>query len=252
MQQKLTEIVRIATLAGEILLKNGAETFRVEDTMERVAKACGAYRVDTFVTPTGVFISIRQENGKTLTGLKRINKRRNRLDRIAKVNEVSRALVEGRVDYQTALEQLRQIAKAKNTFSWLTAILASGVVGSGTAVIQNGGIGEVLVAFLAAALVRSIAHLIVRLNGVPFVFEFLGGATTALLGVWACKFYPQLYLDAIIVGGIMPMVPGVAITNSLRDLMAGFLLTGVARGMEAMVTTAAVAMGVMIVLAGLG
>ena len=109
-----------------------------------------------------------------------------------------------------------------------------------------------LVAFLAAALVRSIAHLIVRLNGVPFVFEFLGGATTALLGVWACKFYPQLYLDAIIVGGIMPMVPGVAITNSLRDLMAGFLLTGVARGMEAMVTTAAVAMGVMIVLAGLG
>lgn len=50
----------------------------------------------------------------------------------------------------------------------------------------------------------------------------------------------------------MPMVPAVAITNSLRDLMAGFLLTGVARGMEAMVTTAAVAMGVMIVLAGLG
>ena len=93
MQQKLTEIVRIATLAGEILLKNGAETFRVEDTMERVAKACGAYRVDTFVTPTGVFISIRQENGKTLTGLKRIKKRRISLDRIAKVNEVSRALV---------------------------------------------------------------------------------------------------------------------------------------------------------------
>ena len=152
MQQKLTEIVRIATLIGEILLKNGAETFRVEDTMERVAKACGAYRVDTFVTPTGVFISIRQENGKTLTGLKRIKKRRISLDRIAKVNEVSRALVEERIDYDTALDSLHQISKAKTTFSWFTAILASGVVGSGTAIIQNGGFGEVIVAFFAAAL----------------------------------------------------------------------------------------------------
>ena len=71
----------------------------------------------------------------------------------------------------------------------------------------------------------------------------------AFLGAWLGRAWEELSRDLIIVGGLMPLVPGVAITNALRDLLAGDLMSGAARILEAALTAVAVAMGVILVLA---
>ena len=43
----------LAIRAGTIMMKSGAEIYRVEDTIERICKACGIEYVNVFATPTG-------------------------------------------------------------------------------------------------------------------------------------------------------------------------------------------------------
>ncbi|MDF2634882.1 MAG: hypothetical protein K0R78_1756 [Pelosinus sp.] len=241
-------MVSLAGIAGEVMLKNGAETYRIEATMDHMAKACGASKVESFVIPTGVFLTVTDEVGRTLTVMRRVRNRTINLDRISKVNELSRRLVAQRIEYEDAKRILEGISKERTGFSLLPSMLASGAIGGGTAVLQNALFFEIAAAFTAAMIVRYIAHLVSKLRGVQFTFEFLGGMAVALCGVLLHSLWPHLRPDAVIIGGIMPLVPGVAITNAIRDVIAGDLLSGLSRGLEAALTSVAVAMGVVIVL----
>lgn len=245
----LEETVKLAGLAGEIMLKNGAETYRVEETMEHIAKACGAVKAESFVIPTGVFLTVSDVSGQLVTAMRRVHDRTINLDRVAKVNELSRRLVNRQIDSKDAYALLNLISQERTGFSLVPSMVASGAIGGTTAVLQNGGIAAVAGAFCAAFAVRYIAHMVSRRHGVQFTFEFLGGMTAALVGVILHALWPQVGRDAIIIGGIMPLVPGVAITNSIRDVIAGDLLSGLSRGMEAALTAMAVTMGVVIGLA---
>lgn len=245
----LEEIVRLAVLAGEVMLRNGAETSRVEETMRHIALACGAAAAEGFVIPTGVFLTVTDTSGRPLTAMRRITGRTINLDRIAKVNEMSRRLADKRLDYAGAMALLVRIAKERTGFSLLPSMFASGLVGGTFAVLQDGSPGEVAAALLAAMTVRYIAHMVSRLQGVQFTFEFLGALVAAVIGSLAHLLWPVVGRDVIVIGGIMPLVPGMAITNAIRDVIAGDLLSGLSRGLEAALTAVAVAMGVVIVLA---
>jgi uncharacterized membrane protein YjjP (DUF1212 family) len=245
----LEDIANLTVQAGEIMLRNGAETSRVEDTMAHIARSCGVRSVESFVIPTGVFLTVTDSSEKSITIMRRVKDRTINLDRIAKVNELSRRLADSRIDYSDAKALLERIAKERAGFSFKLAMVASGLVGASYAILENGGLGEVAGAFFGAAMVRYAAHLVFRLHGVQFAFEFLGGLIAALVGTLLHSIWPFLSLDVIIVGCLMPLVPGVAITNAIRDVIAGDLLSGMSRGMEAAFTSVAVAMGTVIVLA---
>lgn len=249
MSISLEQMVSLGGLAGEIMLKNGAETYRIEETMDHIAKACGALKVESFVIPTGVFLTVTDHAGHSLTVMRRVRNRTINLDRIAKVNELSRRLVDHRIAYTDANAILEYISRERTGFSLMPAILASGTIGGGTAILQNGVFIEIVAAFMAAMIVRYIAHVVSRLHGVQFAFEFLGGMAVAFCGTLLHLMWPNLGPDVVIIGGIMPLVPGMAITNAIRDVIAGDLLSSLSRGLEAVLTSAAVAMGVVIVLA---
>lgn len=246
---ELEKIMEITILAGGIMLRNGAETSRVEITMAHIARALGASAVECFVIPTGIFLTARDNLGKSLTTMQRVHDRTINLDRIAKVNELSRRLVEGRTGYTDAHLLLERIAQERTGFSLGPSMLASGVLGGSFAVLQDAGTPEVVAALLTASGVRYIAHVVSRLHGVRFAFEFLGAAAAAGLGTLLHSWFPWLERDVIIIGGIIPLVPGLAVTNAIRDVIAGDLLSGVSIGMEAALSSIAIAMGVVIVLA---
>ena len=52
--------------------------------------------------------------------------------------------------------------------------------------------------------------------------------------------------DLIIIGCVMPLVPGVQITNALRDLLAGHYLSGVSRGTEALMTSGMIVLALLL------
>lgn len=245
----LQKVLTLVVTAGEVMLRNGAETSRAEETMDHIAYACGIAKVESFVVPTGVFVSLTDKEGHSVTAMRRVRNRTINLDRIAKVNELSRRLADNRIDSDDAVSLLERINRERTGFSLIPSVVASGMVGGSFAVLQGGAWLEIAAAFTAAGVVRYIAHVVSQLHGVRFTFEFLGGITAAVFGVFIHFFWQEISADIIISAGLMPLVPGVAITNAIRDLIAGDLLSGLSRTLEAGLTASAVAMGVVIILA---
>jgi uncharacterized membrane protein YjjP (DUF1212 family) len=187
--------------------------------------------------------------GQSLTTFRRVRSRTINLERISKINDLSRGLKSRLLCYQDAISILDNIARERTSFSLGSSMVASGMIGGTTVVVQNGSFFAVCGAFLAAFIIRYVAHVVSRRHGVQLSIDFLGAMVGAFIGASIHKVWPDVSRDAIIIGAIMPLVPGMVITNAIRDFIAGDLVSGISRGMEAMMTAAAVAMGVVIILA---
>ena len=88
-QNEQKSIVDIALKAGNIMLTNGAETYRVEDTVKRMIESRGLEDVHVFVIPTGIIVSANIDNHPT-TILERIHGEGIDLEIIDRTNAFSR------------------------------------------------------------------------------------------------------------------------------------------------------------------
>lgn len=50
-------------------------------------------------------------------------------------------------------------------------------------------------------------------------------------------------VDKVMIGSIMLLIPGIALTNALRDLFAGDTISGILRLLEALIQAGAIACG---------
>ena len=82
---------------------------------------------------------------------------------------------------------------------------------------------------------------------IKFLAEFFASFIIGILAIFTVRFGLGINLDTIIIGCVMPLVPGVPITNAVRDLLAGHLLSGMARGTEALITACMIGVGIAVV-----
>ena len=93
MEINYNRLAKAITRAGVILVKNGAEISRVEDTMERLCFAYGAKAVDSYATPTILIISFSMEDDSELYhNIKRVSAGSVNLNKIDMVNSLSREI----------------------------------------------------------------------------------------------------------------------------------------------------------------
>ena len=248
MMANVTEWAELVADSGMALLRNGAETYRTNETMEYMAKALGAKRIDLFVIPSTVMVSLTNREGESATIMRKVRNRTINLDRVTRINELSRALVSGECTFEEAQHLVEVIRRERTGFSIGYSVFFAGLVGMGCGVMQNATWPEFVAAFLAGALVRVVAHIVSRVEGTRFLFEFLGAMVAALFGMLCQHLFPFISRDVVTVGGIMTLVPGVAITNAIRDIINGDNLSGLVRGLEAALTSVAIAMGVVLIL----
>lgn len=243
---KQNSTAKVCMLAGKIMLECGAETYRVEDTMNRIAQAYGIKNAQSYATPTGLNFSHEHQE---MTYFRRVTSRATDLHKIAEVNEISRKIVAGELSVSEANLRLNNVAQAKLTFpGWLQIIAACFVSGS-FAIMFGGNWYDFLPAFLAGGLGFASMLFFDRLLEIRFIAEFLASAVIGAAAFLSVHFDFGLALDRIIIGAVMPLVPGLHITNAIRDLMAGHLVAGVSKGVEASLTAFAIGAGVAVVFA---
>ena len=243
-----TELAELIADAGLVLLRNGAETYRTSETMEYMAYSLQIKSVDLFVLPSTVMVSIQTGDGENATVIRRVTRRTINLDRVVRINQLSREMAAEKKSYSEARHLIDVIRRERTGFSVLPSIGFAGLVAVGFAVMQNGNGAECIASFVAGALVRFVAHLVSKVEQSRILFEFLGAMVAALFGMLCQHLFPFISRDVVTVGGIMTLVPGVAITNAIRDIINGDNLSGLVRGLEAALTSVAIAMGVVLIL----
>ena len=98
-----------AVTAGELMLENGAETYRVEDTMHRILSLSKLQTAEVFVTMTGFVATLDDPSIHSMTVVRRITERSTNLDMIDKLNALSRRLCTGELELDAAFSQVQEL-----------------------------------------------------------------------------------------------------------------------------------------------
>ncbi|MFK2827234.1 threonine/serine exporter family protein [Bacillus sp. B190/17] len=245
----MADILDVCIFAGELMLKNGAETYRVEDTVTRMARSYHMARVNVYVTPTAIIMTMRgEEEIVDHTELLRITDRTTDLHKLSLVNEVSRQVASHDIPLEIVKQKLQDINQSTPIYPYWVQLLAA-ALGSGCFMILfNGTWRDFLPAFIVGGGGYAVFLKVQQLVNVKFFSEVLASFVIGLAAVFLIAIGLGKELDKIIIGSVMPLVPGMAITNAVRDLMAGHLVSGVSRGVEALLTAAAIGSGIAVVL----
>lgn len=235
--------IEFASQAGELLLRYGAETSRVEDTIMRICTKAGFTDAQVLAFPTGILID-GTYRGLRLTRVRRIHSRDTNMTVISQVNDISRRYADGKVTLEEGIAGIRRISSDAATVRESPWILFAGALASATATILLGGSwSDFIPAIVATALVRVLIGA-TAFNLAYILQLYLAGLFAGLISSLFADFSFGEHLDKIIVGALLPLVPGVALTNAVRDFISGDLLSGTLRTVEALLVAAALAGGV--------
>lgn len=237
-------LVETAVTAGEIMLVSGAEIYRVEDTVRRILSLAPGRRSENVALGTSLIVTLDRPGDESLTIMRRIRDRSTNLNRVCLVNEVSRRLCAGEMSLKEAQKSLQEIQQDIQYYSWTRAV---GYVGVSAffALLLGGTWREGLGAGLAGVLLAGVCLLTARARLNDFCTNALGafavGVAALSIETWMI---PGMNGNAVITGAIMPLVPGVTFTTSIRDILNGDYASGTNRMMEALVVALSVAAGI--------
>ena len=230
---------------GDLLLDSGAEISRTEDTLTRMGLAYGALRVDVFVITSIISISMEFTDGEAMTETRRIRSTGSTdFHRLEDLNGISRSCCADPLPVAELRARLDAVAAGRKPLSVI--LIGSMLAASSFAVFFGGSLWDALAAGLFALAVCFLQERLGRteLNTVAFnlLISLLIGLGVGLLAA----LLPMLHMDKILIGDIMLLIPGLAMTNAIRNLLVGNTISGTVRLAESLIWAAALAGGFMV------
>lgn len=232
---------------GDLLLDCGAEIGRVEDTLSRMGTAYGAERMNVFVIPSLISVSMSFPGEESVTETRRIHSYGNTdFYRLEKINAMSRECARSPIPLEELRARLDKVAHGRKPFSMVFwgSVLGAG----GFAVFFGGSLWDGLAAAVFGALIcllqRRLGKTQLGIVASNLMVSLLVGLAVGV----AVKFIPLLHMDKILIGDIMLLIPGLAMTNAIRNTLVGNTISGVVRLAETLIWAAALAGGFMVAL----
>ena len=236
------QVLEIALSAGQILLSNGAEAYRVEETIESI---CSSYDLncECLSTAKGVFVTVADENNEKVTSLKKVKTKCVDLYRIELVNSFSRSLIDNPVPYEEAKKILKGIQKAPY-FSFPVRIFAASMTSFTYALFFNGTIYDAVISAIISMCIYYMMDKVSHVGFFQFFEFFFSGFIIGSMSLIAEKIFPVLDKGNVITGAIMILIPGVALTNGLKDIIYNDFMSGMVKFGESMLTIIAIGAGI--------
>ncbi|WP_055071176.1 threonine/serine exporter family protein [Clostridium massiliamazoniense] len=237
----IDSIVHVATLAGKIILESGGETYRVEETIVRICHSFGISQADSYVTPTGIMVSVcHDKNTKTL--IKRVKSRGNNLQKIHLVNNLSRELYVKEYTVTEFEEKLNEINSIP-AYPFKINVLCAGIAAASFAIPFGGTFKDFIAAFFIGMIIKVFVIYAEKLSLNSFFINSIGGAIAAVLAIISSQLGISSNVNNVIIGSIMLLVPGMIITNAIRDTISGDLVSGLTKAAEAILIAVSIAVG---------
>ena len=238
-------VMEAAMRAGQILLANGAEISRVEETIDRI---CGHYGIESgsaFVLSNGIFITMGDRREEFFAKVQHILVSGAHLNRVAAVNQLSREISEGKhtvEELDRCLDDIEQMPGKRPLIQMLASAVGSGAF----CYLFGGALSDCASAFLSGFILYAcLLHFGGRLSKI--VGNILGGALVTFLCLVMYHMRLGNHISSMIIGSVIPMIPGVAFTNAIRDIADGDYIAGSVRMLDAMLVFLSIALGVGVV-----
>lgn len=236
------QALHLAVSLGTMLLVNGAEINRVEDSMRRVLAAYGAIEPEVFTISSCIIVSVLQEGGQATTRLKRITSRSTDMEKFARLNALSRRLVREKPPYEEAIAALNEILKTP-AYPPFVSVFGFFIAAGMFTMLFGGAWRDGLFSGFCALTAWFVVFVAMRLQLHPFLRNIIVSGLSAFLAGAFHRVFPDAKMDLIIIGTFMLQVPGVLMTNGVRDILSGDYIAGFLSLMEAGMVAIAMAIG---------
>lgn len=238
----MEKLLACAMDIGEEMLVSGAEVHRVEESVKRMCNSFGVERTDVFIITSSMIVTVYTQDGKSFTQTKRILSSSTDFEKLHLLNNLSRKICSQKLDEKQIRQELENIANRKTYPFWLECLSYSVIAGAFT-LFFGGNLTEMAVSLVIGAVVRfSILFSDKTINNKVFS-KFLSSVIATILAFAAVKIGIIQNVDKVIIGNIMSLIPGIGLTNALRDLFTGDSIAGILRTIEAVLIALAIAVG---------
>lgn len=242
-RERIYEYLSAALDIGEQMLESGAEVNRVEDTIARICKAYGAERVDVFTITSSIVVTIKGAAFGTVTQTRRIKNLNYNLNKLSLLNDLSRFVCAEKPLPQAIGERVDSIDRAPS-YRFISQLMIYGLISAAFSVFFGGTANDAMASGLIGVIIRLLEEPMRRMNISRIFSCFVCAVAAGVLAVLAVRTGAAENADMISIGNIMLLIPGVALTNAIRDMFQGDTLAGLARFCEAIIMANIVVLGV--------
>ncbi len=236
---------------GEEMVVCGAEVNRVEDSVYRMCEAYGADRINVFIITSNLQVTLESPDGRIITQIRCIVRYDVNFDRLDYLNDLSRYVCHNRPDTDELQERLEGVMNRKRQPKVLKFIGAV-MVASGFTVFFGGGVADAVSAGLMGILIVFMERIMSSREKNQLVYNFVVSFIGGLLAISLVRIGFGDNADRIMMGGIMLLIPGIAMTNSVRDMLTGDIASGTLRLVDALLVAASIACGFALAIVLLG
>lgn len=239
------KVLELSMLAGKILLENGAEIYRVQETITRILESFGLTEPHVYVLSNGIFASVNETGGAPCQTIRNVPVAGYHLGRVSAVNELSREIAAsgGQGSIQAYTRRLEEIARMPLIPFW-PELLARAWASAGFCYMLGGSLWDSVAAFLAGCLLQVFTAGTRKIKWSKFIPIILGSAWVTLCSQLFLLAGIGSSLDSIIIGAIITLVPGVLLTTAIRDFFNSDYLSGTIHLVDALLVAASIAVGV--------
>ena len=235
-------LLDLASDLGYELAMSGAETFRVEESASRVLDAYGI-QAEVFAIPNLLIVGMTTEDAQPITRIRRIGQHGSDLDAVEKFSALSRALCNRKPEPKEGLEWIQLVRDSRLSYSLGIQFFGSFLGAFGFAWFFGGCLMDSLCAGVCGVLVAFINRFLSVRKSNHFFSTILASFLLAVLSYGFGHLGLAHSADAVTIGALMLLVPGLLFTNAMRDIIYGDTNSGINRIVQVLLIAVAIALG---------
>lgn len=236
---------------GEMLLSNGADVNRVEDTIMRLGKAFNFRDCQVHAINSSIIVTMTAPDGSVETRARRITRIDTDLNKVSELNNLSRKICAGMTDLEKISSEMEQIG-ANSPYSPFMIYMAYAISAGFFTILFGGTRQDVLFSIPIALSIRYVKVWLNQFNANKMVDNIILSALLTMMALAGKIMFPALNSDTIIIGDIMLLIPGLAFCNSIHDMVMGDTISGVLSMADAVLRALSIAIGYAAVWAVMG
>ena len=237
------KVLNLSVLAGVTLLKSGAEIFRVQDTMERILDAFEIHDYNVYVISNGIFATINEKQPDHYSVVRHVPLGSVNLEKIDEINEISRQICSQKYTVEEAEAVLEKSSVIQPAGKW-GMIAASGFGAAGFCYLFGGTLADSIVALAMGLILQVFLDVAGHQKMSKFLSYIIGSTIVTFLTGLVVSTGLSVDFNHIVIGSIIPLVPGVALTTSIREFFNGDYISGSIHLIDALLTAICIAVGV--------
>ncbi len=250
-RETLTDVIDLALWAGQMLLQNGADAERVEETVHSIGTELGAEWVDALVSPNALIVTT-SSGDDFRTKVRRVTHLGVNMTVVEQVSHLNHRIAEGKLDRFAVRDELTRISEMPQEFNRWTIVIMVGAACAAFSRLFGGDLPVTAVTFVAAAVAMFVRQELTQRHFNAFLVVIATALVAGLIASSATVLRLSDQPHTALAASVLLLVPGVPLINSLQDILKGHIVIGLVRGFTGLVIALCIALGLLLAMQLMG